>query len=259
MLTLRKGKGICIVFGGAQYSSLGPIALQFCPPNFWEPHVGMSEDALSKHIHWNTRLEEYFAHTGEKAHCLSYLHKRSEENFSRLCVFIDLPVIILSTINGAVSVGSSTLFGNSNYASVGVGAVALITALLSTCSSYFSWSRRAEAHKISSIQYAKLYRFLTIEMALPRDERMTPSDLLKYCKEQYDRLSEISPLIPPGVIADFKTKFRDLKDVSFPEEANGLHPITVFSDEFVFSPVSASQQIPDLVLEPRAENVDHEK
>ena len=219
----------------------------------------MSEDALSKQIHWNTRLEEYFAHTGEKAHCLSYLHKRSEENFSRLCVFIDLPVIILSTINGAVSVGSSTLFGDSNYASVGVGAVALITALLSTCSSYFSWSRRAEAHKISSIQYAKLYRFLTIEMALPRDERMTPSDLLKYCKEQYDRLSEISPLIPPGVIVDFKTKFKDLKDVSFPEEANGLHPITVFSDEFVFSPVSASQQIPELVLEPRTENVEHEK
>jgi hypothetical protein len=76
-------------------------------------------------------------------------------------------------------------------------------------------------------------------MALPRDERMTPADLLKYCKEQYDRLSEISPLIPPRIIADFKTKFKDLKDVSFPEEANGLHPIIVFTEDFELSPVSA--------------------
>jgi len=200
----------------------------------------MSEEALGKEIHWNARLEEYFAHTGEKAHCLSYLHKRSEEYYSRLCVFIDLPVIILSTLNGAVSVGSSTLFGDSNYASVGVGAVALLTALLSTCSSYFSWSRRAEAHKISSIQYAKLYRFLSIEMSLPRDERMTPSDLLKYCKDQYDRLSEISPLIPPKIVADFKVRFKDLKDVSFPEEANGLHPIVIFTEEFELSPLSSN-------------------
>jgi hypothetical protein len=29
-------------------------------------------------IHWNCRIEEYFANTAEKAHC----HKRSEEVFS---------------------------------------------------------------------------------------------------------------------------------------------------------------------------------
>jgi hypothetical protein len=100
--------------------------------------------------------------------------------------------------------------------------------LLNTIGTYFSWSRRAEAHKISSIQFAKLYRFLAIEMSLPRNERMNPSDLLKYTKEQYDRLSEISPLIPPEIIEEFRNKFKHIKDITMPEETNGLHAIYIF-------------------------------
>lgn len=191
----------------------------------------MSSEALDKNISWTKELEEYFSHTGEKASCLSYLHKKAEQKYSTTTMWIDLPVIILSVLNGAVSVGSQSLFGDSQYASVGVGAVALLTGILNALGSYFSWSRRSEAHKISAINYAKLYRFLSIEMSLPREERMTPADLLKYSKTEYDRLQEISPLIPPSIISEFRKRFSELKDVSFPEEANGLHPIYVFKDE----------------------------
>lgn len=191
----------------------------------------MSSEALEKEITWHKELEDYFAHTGEKASCLSYLHKKSEERFSKIVVWVDIPVIILSVLNGAVSVGSQTLFGNSEFASVGVGAIALLTGILNAIGSYFSWSRRCEAHKISSINYAKLYRFITIELSLPRDERMTPADFLKYTKSEYDRLQEISPLIPPSIILDFRTQFSQLKDVSFPEEAAGLQPIAIFKED----------------------------
>jgi len=191
----------------------------------------MSSEALDKSISWTKELEDYFAHTGEKASCLSYLHKKSEQRYSGVTMWIDLPVIILSVLNGAVSVGSKSLFGDAEYASVAVGGVALLTGILNALGSYFSWSRRSEAHKISAINYAKLFRFLSIEMSLPRDERMTPADLLKYVKTEYDRLQEISPLLPTNIINDFRKRFNDLKDVSFPEEANGLHPIFVFQDE----------------------------
>ncbi len=183
-------------------------------------------------INWNVRLEEYFASTGEKASCLSWCHKRAEERYSASSIWIDLPVIILGVLNGATSIGSKSLFGDSDYASIGIGAVALITSILNTIGSYFSWSRRAEAHKISSLQYAKLYRFLSIEMSLPRCERMSPAELLKYVKEQYDRLSEISPLIPPQIVALFKTYFKDATDISKPDEVNGLEAISIFKESF---------------------------
>ena len=187
---------------------------------------------LDDKINWNVRLEEYFASTGEKANCLSWCHKRAEERYSASSIWIDLPVIILGVLNGATSIGSKSLFGDSQYASIGIGAVALLTSILNTIGSYFSWSRRAEAHKISSLQYAKLYRYLSIEMSLPRHERMSPSDLLKYVKEQYDRLSEISPLIPPQIVTLFKTHFKDATDISKPDEVNGLEAISIFKESF---------------------------
>lgn len=190
----------------------------------------MSEIENSRNVHWNDKLERYFAETGEKAHCYSWLHKKAEEMFSRRSIFIDLPVIILGVFNGATSIGSKSLFGDSPYASVCIGIVALLTSILTTIGTYFSWSRRAESHKMMSVQYAKLYRFLNIEMSLPRVERMSPIDLLKYVKEQYDRLAEISPLVPPKIIIEFNSKFNkpEYKDISKPEITNGLHAIEIF-------------------------------
>ena len=179
---------------------------------------------------WTTKLEEYFVDTAEQAYCFAWLHKQSESIYSSRTVIIDLPVIILGTLNGAVSVGSESLFGGSPYSSVGIGVIALITAILSTIGSYFAWARRAEGHRISSLNYSKLHRFLKIELSLPREERMTPADLLKYTKTEYDRLLEISPLVPAAVINDFKKRFNkpEYQAVSKPSELNGLEKVEIY-------------------------------
>lgn len=209
----------------------------------------MSEDI--RITTWTTFLEEYFASTGEKAHCLSWIHKQSEQLYSKRTTFIDLPVIVLSGVLGFLSVGSSSMFrGDEMIASISVGIGSLFVSVLNTVGSYFQWAKRAEGHRIASIQYAKLYRFLLIEMSLPRDERMNPNDLLKLTKESYDRLQEISPLVPPEIVAQFKTKFGDPKydTISKPEETNGLEKITIFSDVHVQSPPAIAYENPMLQL-----------
>lgn len=182
-------------------------------------------------VSWNERLEEYFCSTAEQAECLSWLHKRAEEIYSSRRTLIDLPVIVISSATGFLSVGSSTMFeGYENLASTLLGVASLFVGVLNTAGAYFGWAKRAEGHRISSIHYAKLYRFLKIEMALPRDERMSATDLLKYTKDQYDRLQEISPMVPPQVIADFRVKFEKYADISKPEDANGLVSVVVFQE-----------------------------
>jgi hypothetical protein len=57
---------------------------------------------------------------------------------------------------------------------------------------------------------------------------MNPHDFLKYVKDQYDRLQEISPMVPQKVIMEFQKKFKDEKEISKPEEANGLEKITIY-------------------------------
>lgn len=185
---------------------------------------------ISPNIAWQEQLERYFCDVGEKAHSLGWLHKQAEARYSRMKNFTDLPVIILGVLNGATSIGSNSLFNDAKIASVGVGAIALLTAILSTVSSFFGWARRAEAHRIAALQYAKLYRTLSLQMSLPRHERMSPSDLLKFTKEAYDRMAETAPLIPPEIIAEYKRKFGGPKyeHITRPEESNGLEAITVY-------------------------------
>jgi hypothetical protein len=179
------------------------------------------------------KLEEYFSTTGEKAHCLSWIHKQAETLYSSRRTWIDLPVIVGSGVIAFLNAASSSLFDDPKISSVALGVGSLIVGIMNTMGSYFGWSRRAEGHRISAIHYSKLYRFITVELSLPREERMKPQDFLKYVKDQYDRLQEISPIIPTIIINDFQKKFAKETEISKPEEANGLEKITVYrrSDE----------------------------
>ena len=160
-------------------------------------------------------------------------------HFSTRKTWIDLPVIIISGVTGFLSAGSPSLFSDAKLASISLGVASLFVSVLNTAGSYYGWAKRAEGHRISAIHYARLYRAVTVELALPREERMQPHDFLKYVKDQYDRLQEISPLLPTEVITEFQHKFANEKEISKPEEANGLEKITVFRGDEVSGESSA--------------------
>jgi hypothetical protein len=186
---------------------------------------------VNKNIEWSVNLEEYFADLGEKSYCYGYLHKKAEAVYVYRRNFIDLPVIVLSTIVGTLSIGNSSLFGDmEQLAGIVIGCISLFVGVLNTVGTYFGWSKRAENHRLSSIQYNKLYRFISIELSLPRKERMQCADLLKVVRDQYERLQEVSPLIPEGILNDFKDRFKEYKDISKPSEANGLEAIVIYSE-----------------------------
>lgn len=210
--------------------------------------MGESASEINANIQWTDKLEEYLASTGEKAHCLSWVHKRSEQLYSTRRTFIDMPVIIGSGVIAFLNAGSSTMFEDPKISSIALGVGSLVVGILNTMGTYFGWAKRAEGHRISAIHYSKLYRFITVEMSLPREERMKPSDFLKYVKDQYDRLQEISPLIPPSIIVEFQSKFAKYTDISKPEEANGLEKIEVYHDSFSSSvsntPVPKLKSVP---------------
>jgi len=186
---------------------------------------------IGTNVSWTVLLEDYFAQTGEKANGLAIMHKRAESIFTRRKTYIDLPVIIGSGAVAFLNAGSSSLFaGNQQLAATALGVGSLVIGILNTTGSYFGWAKRAEGHRMSSIHYAKLYRFINVEMRLPREQRMQPGDFLKYVKDQYDRLAELSPPIPSSVARSFASQMEKYKDISKPEETNGLNKIQIFVD-----------------------------
>ena len=182
----------------------------------------------SGEIHWNQQLEEILSREGERALCYSWLHNKSQGRFAKLDTNIALPVIVLSTIAGTGSIASQSLFGGSQTANVCIGVISLSVGVMNTVSNYFGFAKRSEAHRISATTYAKIHKFIVIELSLPRNERMKAKDMLKIIREQLERLNEISPQIPDVIIADFNAKFHDQTNVSKPEITNGLDPIHVY-------------------------------
>jgi hypothetical protein len=195
---------------------------------------------LGTAIQWSDQVELYLKDIGEKSHAYSYLHKASERLYDYRRSYIDIPSITLSTICGTLSIGNSSLFGESNeqLAGVVIGCGSLLVGILGTINSYFSWGKRAENHRLTHLQYGKLFRFIQIELSLPREQRMGCSDLLKYVRETYERLQEISPIVPQHIISRFMSKFKRYKGVvSFPTETNGLEVVEIYTRPDVFSEI----------------------
>lgn len=180
-------------------------------------------------VQWTENLEKFLKVLGEHSLCLSILHKDSEALFSYKAMRIDLPVIVFSTLCGSLTLSAKNIFGeeNENDALKFVGSLSLITGILGTVQSYFGYNRCAENHRISYLQYSKLYRFIKIQLGLPREQRILPKDLLKIVAENFERLNEISNLIPEKIATKFRSKYKK-ETIHRPEVVNGLEQIEIF-------------------------------
>jgi len=190
----------------------------------------MADDS-EKDITYNSALEKLIAEEAERCAGLSWLHGKAESYYSIRNSLIALPTIILSTVVGFLSGTSTSIFSDATTASVGIGAVSLFTGVLSTVGNFYSFAKRTEAHRIASIQYSKLGRFLSIELTLPKSERIAAKDVLKITKDSIERLLETSPAIPDVLINEYKVVFKDYTDVAHPDITNGLRKVFIYSSE----------------------------
>ena len=180
---------------------------------------------------WNNSLENIFKSIGERAACYSILHRNSEIKFSKANNYLALPTSILSTITGALSIGSNSIFGEDPMASVYIGIISLFTGIISTVNSYYAFAKKSENHRICSIQYNKLFNFIHLELSLNRLERMPPKNMLKLIRIEIERLIETAPPIPKSIIDEFNEKYKEEKNIEKPPETNGLIEIIPNRDE----------------------------
>lgn len=181
-------------------------------------------------ITWNHELERLLADEGEKALGSSWIHNQAESYYAKRNQWVQIPCVILSTLSGAGSIGSQTMFSDGKTASLAIGAVSIGVGILQTLGGFWAFAKLQEAHRQADIAWHKLHRFISVEMTLPRNERIAAKDMLKICREQIERLSETSPLVPDCIVADFNNKFgKTYKDIAIPDIANGLKRVVVNS------------------------------
>jgi hypothetical protein len=188
---------------------------------------------FKKIINWSFEHDELLSNWGDHAACYTWMHDITQRKFSRINMFLGVPVIILSTVSGTANFGISTIFpAGFNYGNAIIGTLSLITGVISTVANFLGYAQAEEAHRISAIQWSKFKRTIETELSLKPNERQSPSEFIKHARAELDRLMEQSPIIPQDVISKFIKTFRKVKNVKMPEICNKLEPTTIYSELF---------------------------
>jgi len=192
-----------------------------------------NNDEFKKIVNWSFEHDELLSNWGDHAACYTWMHDVTQRKFSRINMFLGVPVIILSTISGTANFGISTIFPTGfNYGNAIIGTLSLITGVISTVANFLGYAQAEEAHRISAIQWSKFRRTIETELSLHPDERQAPNEFIKHSRAELDRLMEQSPIIPQDVISKFIKTFRKVKNVKMPEICNKLEPTTIYSELF---------------------------
>ena len=196
-------------------------------------------------ILWNAATESLIKALGEKSLSLSWLHNRAESRYNYLNNFLAIPAIIISTITGVGTAG----LGATDTVKWITASLSITVSVISTLNSYFSFAKRAEAHRITAINYSKLYLMISIELSLPRTKRMAVKSFLKVVSEQIQRLNEIQPTVPDMVIRQYNLKFKDEPPtIAKPEITNGLVELQVYIDDPTPTPSPPPEVEPPVIV-----------
>jgi hypothetical protein len=175
-------------------------------------------------VEWGTGIEEVLRKEGEEAESLFWAHNRASVKASRNNDIINIPSIILQTVTGFLSATGGLV------PPLALGAFSVFTGVLSTLLSYYKFSAKAEAHRMSAQLYMKIYKKIEIELSLPPEQRVQADKLLEEVRDKLARVAEIAPDVPETVIAEYKIKFKD-GEAKKPIIMNGLDRISVYKKE----------------------------
>jgi hypothetical protein len=152
---------------------------------------------------WKNEQEHILKKWADKALCLKMMHERAYKRFWCLNAWFNIPVIIISTLTGTGNFASGSFGSYGEYIIFGFGAMNIFAGILATIATYTGVAQKVEAHRYCSIAWDKFSRKVQIELAKSRNDRVKAKDFIKLCAEEYDRLIEMSPILPNEIIRWF--------------------------------------------------------
>jgi hypothetical protein len=190
--------------------------------------IPQTDEPVRTKLIWNEQTEDLVASWGDIASCYKWLHDQAYHKYNKINYRMSIPIIILSTLTGTVSVGMASLVPADyvNLAQQAVGGVNIITGIITTLQNFFRFAQLSEGHQHASVGWSKLERNIRIELKVDRKFRKDADSFLKVCRSDYDRLLEQSPVIPKEIIAKFKLKFKD-SEIRKPDICDNLQSTEV--------------------------------
>jgi hypothetical protein len=179
-------------------------------------------------IEWTPEHENIMIEWADKAMCYRWLHSKANNMYSTLNAWYTIPVIVISTLTGTANFAQERVpLEYQNFFVMIVGGFNILAGIITTIQQFLKITQLNEAHRVSSIAWDKFYRNIKIELAKHPSERIDPKQMLKMCKEEFDRLNETSPNIPEKIVSQFKNNFltqESFQKINKPEICDILVP-----------------------------------
>lgn len=206
---------------------------------------------------WYPFLEDMLAASAEEAQGYRAMHEKAHKHYSKISSRLMIPAIILSTLTGVANFGQPSLeeiIGS--RAPLYIGVVSIIAAIFSTIAKYLRADEKSELHRTAMISWDKLHRLLSTVLAQPRCNRTDAQEFLMQYREERNRLTEQTPVIPYKI----RTWFIDTYGRLYKQAPIQKPSILVLSDVTVyrsdtakpdFTNDSSSATIPSKSVMPR--------
>ena len=166
--------------------------------------------SLTNDTVWTVEHESILIEWADKAMCYRWLHSRANMLYSTLNAWYTIPVIVISTLTGTANFAQERVpLEYQNYYVMIVGGFNILAGIITTIQQFLKITQLNEAHRVSGIAWDKFYRNVKIELAKHPSERIPVTQMIKLCKEEFDRLMETSPVIPDKIVESFKKHFKN--------------------------------------------------
>jgi hypothetical protein len=156
------------------------------------------------YVEWTNEHEGILVDWADKALCYRMMHEKANNMYARRNTWFTIPVIIMSTLTGTANFAQDRI--PEEYVSIAtmlIGGVNLVAGIITTIHQFLKISELNEAHRVSAISWGKFYRNVKVELSKSPAERTPVLEMLKHCKEEFDRLIETSPALSDAIVQLF--------------------------------------------------------
>lgn len=200
---------------------------------------------------WHEKHQSVLKGWGESAACYRYMHFKAYEYYKKSNMLYTLPIIVIGTVTGTANFAQQTFPKDSQvYIPLAIGALNLISAIMTTVSQFLKIAELMESHRVSYINYGKLARNIKLEITLPVSERTHHgANMIDICAAEYDRLIEQCPPVPKAIMRLFTDEFpennRDPRKFKFTRPE--IFTVLPF-DDFPFKDMTPEERKPSSSL-----------
>ena len=172
----------------------------------------------NKRNYWKAEEENILAAWCDRAQCYEWMHYKAHLKYKNNNAWFTIPVIIISTITGTANFAQDR-FGDAykDLVVMGIGSANIIAGIITTIYQFLKISELNEAHRAAALSWGKFCRNIKAELSKHPLDRVNHEHFVSLAKEEYDRLIEISPIVPAYIIKKFNKKYSQTTTFSKPE------------------------------------------